>query len=65
MVLNDYKGLLLDALFSNYLLSICVRSNVNHFWTLPLALGNSCNPNSVQKHVKSFTLSELALQIGV
>jgi hypothetical protein len=62
LVFNDYKGFLLDALFSNYSLNTCVGSNVNNFGTLPLALGNSCNPNVVQKHVKwvFVRLSELS-----
>jgi hypothetical protein len=63
LVLNDYKGILLDALFSNYSLNTCVGSNVNNSWTLPLTLGNSSNLDSVQRHVKSSTFSELPLQI--
>jgi len=65
LVLYDYKGLSLDALFSNYSLNTCVGSNVNNYWTLPSDLGNSCNLDNVQKHVKSSTLFELPLQIIV
>jgi hypothetical protein len=63
LVFNDYKGLLLDALFLNYSLNIYVGSNVNNSRTFPSTLGNSCNPNVVQRHVKSSTHSELPLQI--
>ncbi len=37
LVLYDYKGFLLDALFSNYSSNTCERSNVNNSWTLALA----------------------------
>ncbi len=43
----------------------CVGSNVNNFWTLPLALGNNCILDSVSRHVKSSTFFELFLHIVV